>query len=72
MKVLPIYKEGKPKLGDKRIIERFLWLPKFLGDDARWFTSEFIIQTYSMRFVSYWLFPGGYYRRGWVDKKWAV
>jgi hypothetical protein len=62
----------RPKLGDKRIIERFLWLPYKLGDERRWFSSEFIVQSYIMRFVPYLIFPGGYYERDWIDRDWAV
>ena len=72
MTVVPFKSNRKPKLGDKRIIQKFLFLPKFIGQDARWFGAEFIVQVYVMRFVPYYIFPGGFYKRGWVDKAWAV
>ena len=54
-------KWNTPITGDKRIIKKFLFLPKEINHEVRWFENVNIEQVYSTRIYSNGI--------GWIDRK---
>lgn len=59
-------KKQQPKVGDTRIVDRFLLFPKFLDDEWRWLELTQIQQEYNNMGLleSNWTYK-------WVDLHWA-
>lgn len=64
------------KLGGKRVITKFLWLPKVINDEVRWLEWASLQQeVVSLRTAFY--FDNGkreyvtQYKYKWVDRKWV-
>lgn len=53
----------EPKFGDERIVEKFLILPKRIGDEIRWLEIVKIYQVYTSKIVR------DEDEIGWDDKK---
>jgi hypothetical protein len=53
------------KAGDEREVEKFLWLPKTINKETRWFETTSFLQRYSEGWTP---FSGDH--KGWVDIKW--
>lgn len=41
-----IYNTEKPKLGDTKVVRKFLWLPLRIGDEERWLEYAHIVYVY--------------------------
>lgn len=55
--------------GDKRIVNRFLWLPKTIGSQTRWLEHVPILQVYRESVETYTGYDCGS-PAGWCDVDW--
>jgi hypothetical protein len=64
----------EPTIGTERVIQKFLWFPKTINGETRWWETTLIKQRAEQRYVHYFA-PGmkeGYYQKEvrWINKEW--
>ncbi len=58
------------KYGDTRIVRKFLWFPKYIGNECKWLVNAQIEERYEVGLSAFRdLFGSGYVLYKWVEKR---